>query len=122
MFLKKFMLSAAPLVICALLCILFPLIKGLEFFNSILQGLLLGLGFGVLLPLTFGKKKNAAVSKLLWTPAALLTLVLLYQYLTYYGMLIIPALSFLNIVNAYQSMIEMAILTFLGCILFVMRK
>lgn len=122
MFLKKFTLSAAPLVICALLCILFPLIKGLAFFNSILQGLLLGLGFGVLLPLTFGMKKNAAVLKLLWTPAALLVLLLLYQYLTYYGMLMIPALSFLNITNAYQSMIEMAMLTFLFSIQFVMRK
>ncbi len=122
MFLKKFMIAAAPLVVCALLCAVFPLIKGLDFFNGILQGLLLGLGFGVLLLLTFGAKKNATVSKLLWTPVALLSLLLLYQYLTYAGMLVIPALAFLNIVNQYQNMIEMAVLTFLGCILFAMRK
>lgn len=123
MFLKKLMISVAPLIILALLCALFPLIPAdWGFFAGVLRGLLIGLGLGALLPLTFGARKNPAVSKLLWFPVALLILLLLYQYLTYAGMLTIPALSFLNVVNAHQNMLETAFLAFLSCVLFVMRK
>jgi len=118
------MIAVTPLVVCALVCILFSLIPTtLGFASGFLRGLLIGLGMGALLPLAHGARKQNVPRKILWLPAAFLSILLAYQYLTFKGMLSIPALYFLN-VTAVDSrhMIETSILTFLSCLLFITRK
>lgn len=122
MFLKKLTVMAAPLIICALLCVLFPVIAGLGFFVGVLRGILLGLGLGGVLFLVYKPQKTVSLVRLLWTPVVLIMLLLLYQFLTDAGMLTIPAMAFLNATNVNTVIIESAMLAFLCSLLFITRK
>jgi len=118
------MIAVTPLVVCALVCVLYSLVPAtLGFASGFLHGLLIGLGMGALLPLAHGGRKQNVPRKILWLPAAFLSILLAYQYLTFKGMLNIPALFFLNVTAGdSRHMIETSILTFLSCLLFITRK
>lgn len=122
MFVKKMLVICVPLAVCVLLSFVFPLLSGLAFYGSFLRGLLIGLGLGALLPLLYRTAKQSTAIKLLWTPVVLLFVLLLYQYLTVYGMLHVPVLSFLNVRSGSSVEIESAMLGFLVVILFMNRK
>jgi L-cystine uptake protein TcyP (sodium:dicarboxylate symporter family) len=122
-FIKKLIILVTPLIVAALLCVVYPLIpEKWGFYAGLLRGLLIGLGIGSLLPLVFGARKHTAPRRLLWLPAGGLALLLLFQCLTHADMLRIPALSFLFSVSGSQCMLEMAVLTFLSSVLFITRK
>ncbi len=75
-----------PLCMLLLLCLLMPLLFSLDwFFGGLLIGLLLGALLSLLLPLAGATRLREPFAWLLWIPAAVILLVLLYQYLASVG-------------------------------------
>ena len=82
MFLRKLTVIMAPLCMLILLCLLMPLLFSMSwYFGSLLIGLLLGTLLSLLLPLAGATRLREPFAWLLWIPAAVILLVLLYQYL-----------------------------------------
>lgn len=113
MFLRKLLVMALPLLLCLLLCMVFPMIKGLGFFNQVFKGLLLGGSLCAILPICGASRRRETFGKSLWVPAAVLVIVILFQYLTGAGMLFIPALSFLATGDPNVVLIESAFAAYL---------
>ena len=64
------------------LCLLIPLIGSMDaFFGPLLLGALLGILLSLLLPLAGATRLREPFAWLLWIPAALILLILLYQFL-----------------------------------------
>lgn len=86
MFLRKLTVIMVPLCMLALLCLLMPLLFSLDwFFGGLLIGLLLGALLSLLLPLSGATRLREPFAWLLWIPAAVILLILLYQYLASVG-------------------------------------
>ena len=86
MFLRKLMVIVVPLCMLLLMCLLMPFLFSLSwFFGSLLIGLLLGTMLSLLLPLAGATRLREPFAWLLWIPAAVILLVLLYQYLSSVG-------------------------------------
>ncbi len=86
MFLRKLTVIAVPLGLLILLCLLIPLFSTLgAFFSSLLLGLALGTALALLLPLAGATRLREPFAFLLWIPAVVVLLVLLYQYLAGMG-------------------------------------
>ncbi len=86
MFLRKLVVIVLPLGLLLLLALLLPLLSSLSvFFGSLLLGAALGVALGLLLPLAGATRLREPFAHLLWIPAALVLLVLLYQYLASLG-------------------------------------
>ncbi len=86
MFLRKLTVIAVPLGLLILLCLLIPLFSTLgAFFSSLLLGLALGAALALLLPLAGATRLREPFAHLLWIPAVVVLLVLLYQYLASLG-------------------------------------
>ena len=82
MFLRKLTVILVPLFMLALLCLVTPLFFSLNwFFGGLLIGLLLGTLLSLLLPLSGATRMREPFAWLLWIPAAVILLVLLYQFL-----------------------------------------
>ena len=82
MFLRKLTVIALPLLMLLGICLVVPLISGLSlFFGSLLLGALLGIALALLLPLAGATRLREPFAWLLWIPAAVILLVLLYQFL-----------------------------------------
>lgn len=82
MFLRKLTVIALPLLMLLGICLVVPLISGLSlFFGSLLLGGLLGIALSLLLPLAGATRLREPFAWLLWIPAAVVLLVLLYQFL-----------------------------------------
>ena len=75
-----------PLGMLLFLCLLAPLFYRMDaFFGSLLQGALLGVLLALLLPLAGATRLREPFAWLLWIPAAVILLILLYQYLSFQG-------------------------------------
>ena len=86
MFLRKLTVIAVPLGMLLLICLLIPALSSLgALFGSLLLGALLGVALGLLLPLAGATRLREPFAHLLWIPAAVILLVLLYQYLASMG-------------------------------------
>ena len=86
MFLRKLTVLLVPLGMLLVLCLLAPLIYSMPpYFGSLLQGALLGVLLALLLPLAGATKMREPFAWLLWIPAAVILLILLYQYLASQG-------------------------------------
>ena len=86
MFLRKLTVIMVPLCMLVLLCLLLPLLFRLDwFFGGLFIGLLLGTLLSLLLPLAGATRMREPFAWLLWIPAAVILLVLLYQYLASVG-------------------------------------
>ena len=86
MFLRKLTVILVPLCMLMVLCLMLPLLFSLDwFFGSLLIGLLLGALLSLLLPLAGATRLREPFAWLLWIPAAVILLVLLYQYLASVG-------------------------------------
>ncbi len=86
MFLRKLTVIAVPLGLLILLCLLIPLFSPLgAFFSSLLLGLALGTALALLLPLAGATRLREPFAHLMWIPAVIVLLVLLYQYLASLG-------------------------------------
>lgn len=86
MFLRKLTVILVPLCMLLALCLLMPLLFSLDwYFGGLLIGLLLGTLLSLLLPLAGATRLREPFAWLLWIPAAVILLVLLYQYLASVG-------------------------------------
>lgn len=82
MFLRKLTVLLVPLGMLLLLCLLFPLFSSMDpFFGSLLLGAVMGVMLALLLPLAGATRLREPFAWLLWIPAAVILLVLLYQFL-----------------------------------------
>jgi len=82
LFLRKLTVLLVPLVMLLLLCLLIPLLGSMDaFFGPLLLGALLGILLSLLLPLAGATRLREPFAWLLWIPAALIVLFLLYQFL-----------------------------------------
>ena len=86
MFLRKLTVILVPLGMLLLLCLLIPLMGKLDaFFGPLLLGAFLGILLSLLLPLSGATRLREPFAWMLWIPAAIILLVLLYQFLAMNG-------------------------------------
>ena len=109
MFLRKLTVMAAPLLLAAGLCLLFPVMGGLGFWSNVLKGLLMGVVLALLLPISGAGRKREPFAGLLWVPAVVLALVVTYQYLESIGTVNWPVLSMLTTRDGQVVMVECAL-------------
>ena len=84
MFLRKLTVLLVPLGMLLVLCLLTMLFRSMDaFFGSLLLGTLLGILLALLLPLSGATRLREPFAWLLWIPAAVILLVLLYQFLAF---------------------------------------
>ena len=82
MFLRKLTVLLVPLGLLLLLCLLIPLFGSMDaFFGPLLLGSVLGIMLALLLPLAGATRLREPFAWLLWIPAAVILLILLYQFL-----------------------------------------
>ena len=82
MFIRKLTVLFIPLVMLILLCVLIPVFSSMDaFFGPLLLGTVQGILLALLLPLAGATRLREPFAWLLWIPAALILLVLLYQFL-----------------------------------------
>ena len=86
MFLRKLTVIVAPLGMLVTVCLLIPLFSALQmFWGSLLLGSVLGILLALMLPRAGATRLREPFAWLLWIPAALILLVLLYQFLALSG-------------------------------------
>ena len=84
MFLRKLTVIVIPLCMLIVLCLLVPFFSTLHmFFGSLLLGTVLGILLALLLPLAGATRLREPFAWLLWLPAAVILLILLYQFLAW---------------------------------------
>ena len=82
MFLRKLTVLLMPLGLLLVLCLLMPLFRSMDaWLGSLLLGTLLGVMLALLLPLAGATRLREPFAWLLWIPAAVILLILLYQFL-----------------------------------------
>jgi hypothetical protein len=105
-----------PLLMCLLLSVLFPFLgktfPDLNFFEYVIEGLLLGAALALLIPLMGGRKREPFAG-LFWVAVVLLFLTVLYQYLHQSGAWVLEALSFLAAAGPQVVLVECTFLGFL---------
>ena len=106
MFLRKLTVIVVPAALCWLLATVFPLLSGLGFWSNVLKGLLLGIGLALLLPLSGASRKREPFAGMLWIPAALTALVVIYQHLHSMGKVMLPVLSMLATTDGQVVLVE----------------
>ena len=108
MFVRKLTVILVPLGMVLLLCLATSLLAALgAFWGSLVLGLLLGILLGLLLPLAGATRLREPFAWLLWIPAAILLLVLLYQYLATLGVSV-PLLRLLAVNDSRIITLESA--------------
>ena len=86
MFTRKLIVILLPLGMLILIGLLLPLLSTLGvFFGSLLLGAVLGVALGLLLPLAGATRLREPFAWLLFAPAVITLLILLYQYLAALG-------------------------------------
>ncbi|MBQ8655339.1 MAG: hypothetical protein IJ507_10430 [Clostridia bacterium] len=106
MFLRKLTVMVVPILLCGVLCILFPLLNGLGFWSNVIKGAALGVALALLLPLSGASRRKEPFAGLLWIPAVLLILTVGYQYLHSMGMINLPVLNMLATTNGQVVLTE----------------
>ena len=82
MFLRKLTVIVAPLGMLVLLCVLMPVFFSVSwYFGGLLIGLSLGVLLALLLPLAGATRLREPFAWLLFIPASVILLILLYQFL-----------------------------------------
>lgn len=112
MFLRKLVVVLLPLLMAALLCLLFPLMDGIPFWTEVLKGLTLGAVLALLLPLCGATKKREPFAGLLLAPLITLIVVVLSQYLAVIGVSV-PVLDMLRTGDGNVILVECAFIGFL---------
>jgi len=83
MFLRKLTVLLIPLGMLLAVCLLMPLFRSMDaYWGSLLLGSLLGTLLSLLLPLSGATRLREPFAWLLWIPAAVILLILLYQFLS----------------------------------------
>ena len=108
MFTRKLIVILLPLGMLILIGLLLPLLSTLGvFFGSLLLGAVLGVALGLLLPLAGATRLREPFAHLLWIPAAVTLLVLIYQYLASLGVSL-PLLRLLATLDSRLITVESA--------------
>ena len=108
MFLRKLTVIALPVGMLLLVCLLMPVFNMLgAFFGSLMLGAVLGVSLGLLLPLAGATRLREPFAHLLWIPAALILLILIYQYLASLGT-DLPLLRLLSTLDTRVITVESA--------------
>ena len=101
MFLRKLTVILVPLAMLLALCMLIPILisSGFPWFwSGLLAGSLLGILLALLLPLAGATRLREPFAWLLFIPATIILLILLYQYLASVGIgQTLPVLRLLNV-------------------------
>ena len=113
MFTRKLTVLVVPLLMALVVCLIFPLLDGMQFFSNVLKGLLLGLALALVLPLSGAGKRKEPFGSLLWVPAVLLALVVAYQYLDASAVVSAPILSLFATRNGQVVLVECVFVGFL---------
>ena len=111
MFLRKLTVIAVPLGLLILICILMPLFAD-AFFGSVLLGCVLGVSLGLLLPLAGATRMREPFAHLMWIPAVILLLVLIWQYLMLNG-ISVPVLNLLGSNDARVFTVESSFMAYM---------
>ena len=106
MFLRKLTVMVAPLLLCALLCLLMPVLNGLGFWSNVLKGVLLGGVLALLLPLSGAGRRREPFAGLLWLPTVVLIATVAYQYLEASGLVKLPVLDLLSTRDGQVVLVE----------------
>ena len=106
MFLRKLTVIAVPVLLCAAVCMLLPLLSGLGYWSNVLKGAALGTALALLLPISGAGRKREPFAGLLWAPAVMLMLVILYQYLHSVGTVRIPVMEMLSTRDGQVVLVE----------------
>ena len=111
MFLRKLTVILVPLSMLVLLCVLMSVLFSFNwYFGGLLIGLLLGASLGLLLPLAGATRLREPFAWLLFIPAAVILLVLLYQYLASVGVgHAVPVLRLLIVPADYHGSLYIAV-------------
>lgn len=112
MFLRKLVVVVLPLLMTALLCVLFPLMDGVPFWTEVFKGVTLGVCLALVLPLCGAMKKREPFAGLLWAPLTMLIVVVLSQYLAVIG-IEVPVLNMLRTGDGNVILVESAFIGFL---------
>ena len=108
MFLRKLTVLVLPLGMLLALCLLIPVFSAMDaFFGSLLLGSALGVALGLLLPLAGATRLREPFAHLLWIPAAVVLLILIYQYLASLGV-DLPVLRLLSTLDTRVITVESA--------------
>ena len=108
MFLRKLTVLVLPLGMLLGLCLLIPFFSAMDaFFGSLLLGSVLGVALGLLLPLAGATRLREPFAHLLWIPAAVVLLILIYQYLASLGVSV-PVLRLLSTLDTRVITVESA--------------
>lgn len=111
MFLRKLTVIAVPLGLLILICILMPLFAD-AFFGSVLLGCALGVSLGLLLPLAGATRMREPFAHLMWIPAVILLLLLIWQYLMLNG-ISVPVLNLLGSNDARVFTVESSFMAYM---------
>lgn len=110
------MVMALPLLLCLLLTVIFPFLSktfpALDFFEYVIDGLLIGISLALLIPL-MGSRRRETFSRLYFIPAILLLITIVYQYLHMKGIWQVAALGILASAGPMTVLLESAFLGFL---------
>lgn len=117
MLLRKLVAALCPLLLCVLVCAGFRLLDGwlgsTSFIAFALEGLLLGAALALTLPLAGIRARTNGLTGWLLLGAGLLLLALIYQYLEAMGVIHVPLLRSIMMVNGQVVLVEGATMSYL---------
>lgn len=117
MLLRKLMVVVCPPALCALVCSVFRWLDGwlgsTAYAAFLLKGLLLGAALAMVLPIAGVRARTNGLCGWMLAGAALLGVVLVYQYLETNGLAHAPVLSALLSVNGQVVLVESAAMGYL---------
>ncbi len=113
MFLRKLTVILVPLFLCLGVCLAVASMNSLGFFLWVIAGCLLGIALALLLPLSGASRMREPFGNLLWVPALVLGLIVVYQYLHSAGQMQLPLLRALATSHGSVIMTECAFVGFM---------
>lgn len=116
MFFRKFLVVVLPLLACAAIAFLYPILANIIpvlFWLHLLFGGILGVVLALLIPLMGGRRREPFAT-LFWVPTAILVIVLALQAMIASGWLTAPVLAFLYKGNTFTILVEGAFTGFLA--------
>lgn len=117
MLLRKLVAALCPLLLCILVCAGLRVLDGwlgsTSFFAFLLEGVLLGAALALMLPLAGIRARTNGLTGWLLLGAGLLLLVLIYQYLEATGVIHVPLLRSMMMMNGQVVFVEGATMSYL---------
>ena len=113
MFLRKLVVIVVPLLMAALLCLIFPLLMGLGFWTNVLMGVILGACLALLLPLSGASRRREPFAGLMWLPLLMLIAVVVGQYLSSIGVYV-PVLDLFKTTQGQTVLVEAAFIGYMA--------